>query len=475
MYAEIQYSNTTYSGTVLIVDDNSNNLGVLSECLNNTPYEILIARDGKSAIEKAIYALPNLILLDIMMPVMDGFEACKLLKEDVKTQNIPIIFMTALADIDNKIKGFNLGAVDYITKPFQKEEVIARIATHIQISKLQRKLEERNLQLSREVKKSTESQAQLKQAIENLQDVQSQLIHSEKMSSLGRMVAGIAHEINNPISFIKCNIEHLERYSLGLMSLLKLYHESFPDATTEIESKIEEIDLDFLMSDLPKLLQSMRIGSGRVNQVILNLRGFSRLDEADVKSVNIHDGLESSLMILKHRLKSSGEKSAIQVFKDYGELPPIACYSGQLNQVFLNLITNSIDALNNKRNRLSSGKENGYNSRQKDDSRESGLVKEVAQYKISSTPSIWISTKEISENKIEIRIGDNGCGIPAEIQSCLFDPFFTTKDVGEGTGLGLSISHKIIVEKHGGSLTVESIQDKMTEFIIQLPTAVLVA
>ena len=288
---------------------------------------------------------------------------------------------------------------------------------------------------------------ELEELLQELQQTQLQLVQTEKMSSLGRLVAGVAHEINNPVSFISGNVEHASNHFLDLFYLLDLYQTQYPTPTPEIEAAIEDIDLDFLAEDLPKLLKSMKVGSERLREIVLSLRNFSRLDESTVKEVDIHTGIESTLMILAHRIKSQPDRPELRVRKDYGNLPLIECYAGQLNQVFMNIFANAIDAL--------------------EDSIQLGQLKE-------RSPMISIKTAQVDPEWITIQIADNGPGIKTDIQTRLFDPFFTTKPVGKGTGLGLSISYQIICEKHGGYLLCSSEEGNGTEFIIKLPIAMQV-
>ncbi|NES69701.1 MAG: HAMP domain-containing histidine kinase, partial [Okeania sp. SIO2D1] len=284
----------------------------------------------------------------------------------------------------------------------------------------------------------------LKQLLQQLKQTQLQLIQTEKMSSLGRLVAGVAHEINNPVNFITGNIQYASKYCQELLYLLDLYQTQYPVPTPDIEAVIEEIELDFIAQDLPNLLNSMKVGGERIQEIVLSLRKFSRLDQSVVKNVDIHTGIESTLMILDHRLKAHFDRPEITLKKDYGNIPLITCHAGQLNQVFMNILSNAIDAL--------------------EDSMAVGKFKE-------RSPIIFIKTAQVDAEWITIQIADNGPGIAPDVQTRLFDPFFTTKPVGKGTGLGLSISYQIIRQKHGGYLICSSEQGKNTEFIIKLPIA----
>ncbi|MCJ8281936.1 MAG: response regulator [Rivularia sp. ALOHA_DT_140] len=320
--------------TILVVDDTHTNLKILFDLLSQQGYRVAIAKSGEEALERVESYVPHLILLDVMMPGIDGFETCERLKANPHTQDIPVIFMTALSDSANKLKGLNAGAVDYITKPIEHEEVLARIRIHLQLKNFN--------SLERMVDKRT---AELSKTLDNLKRAQVQLVQTEKMSSLGQLVAGIAHEINNPVNFIHGNLKHIQGYTLGLLELVQLYQKHFPQIPEEIQDYAEELDLEFLQEDLSKILSSMTVGSDRIRQIVLSLRNFSRLDEAEIKPVDLHQGIESTLLILQHRLKNGPETSTIEVIRKYGELPMVDCYPGKLNQVFMNILANSIDAL----------------------------------------------------------------------------------------------------------------------------------
>jgi signal transduction histidine kinase len=303
-------------------------------------------------------------------------------------------------------------------------------------------LEEYSHELERRVDERT---LDLKQALHDLKETQSQLIHTEKMSSLGQMVAGVAHEVNNPINFIHGNITYVSEYSHALLELLELYDREYPEKKLTILDKIEELDIEFIKEDFTRLLYSIKNGSTRVREIVLSLRNFSRLDESDMKAVNLHEGIDNTLMILGGKLKAASKYKAVEIIKNYGKLPMIECYAGQMNQVFMNIISNAIDALNSTKNTKVSDEE------RKD-------------------AKIIITTEYIElESQARITIADNGIGIPQNIQSKLFDPFFTTKPVGEGTGLGLAISYQIVVEKHKGTLACFSEPGKGTQFHIEIP------
>lgn len=302
---------------------------------------------------------------------------------------------------------------------------------------LEMRVEERTQELSQKNQQLLQTHNQLNQALQNLQQAQVQLIQTEKMSSLGQLVAGVAHEINNPLNFISNNIEHANNHTQELLELVNLYQRQYPNPAPIIQEHIEAIDFDFIVEDIAKILASMKMGAERMNQLVLSLRNFSRLDEAEVKPVNIYEGIESTLLILNHQLKHG-----IEVIKQYEDLPLVECYPAQLNQVFMNILQNAIDALET----------------------------ETEQH----NKQIVIKTQRVAPNQIKVQIRDNGSGIPAKIKAKIFDPFFTTKGMGKGTGLGLSIGYQII-NKHQGKIEVNSQLGEGTEFAIYLPIKQLVS
>ena len=398
---------------ILVVDDHAATRLLLKRQLQQGEYDVTVATDGSQALQLAVQHHPALIICDWMMPAVDGLEVCRRIKADPELTATFFILLTSKGELADRVQGLDAGADDFLSKPVEPSELLARVRAGLRLHQSQ-------LQLSR-------ANQQLSKALQELQQTQVQLIQSEKMSSLGQLVAGIAHEINNPISFIHGNLNYANKYVQDLISFVRLYR-NYP--IPEIEAEAEAIELEFAISDLGKIFDSMKIGAERIRDIVLSLRNFSRLDEAEMKVVDIHEGIDSTLWILQHRLQT------IEIIKEYGDLPEIECYPGQLNQVFLNILNNAIDALTQKQN-----------------------------------PSNWIAvrTSLLDNQHVAIAIADNGIGIePANIKK-IFDPFFTTKSVGYGKGLGLTIGYKIVVEKHGGDLQCFSEFGNGTQLTISLP------
>ena len=421
---------------ILVVDDTPANLEVIIETLSSAQYNVSAVTSGKRALKQLQRNSPSLILLDIQMPEMDGFETCRQIKENPDTANIPIIFITALSDTESIVKGFSLGAVDYLTKPFREAELLARVQTHLKLHILTEQLEE-------QVNHRT---AELNTALEQVQQSKLQLVQQEKMSALGSLVAGVAHEINNPVGFLNGSISNSKEYLQDFFGYLELYQQQYPLVTPALQEKAEEIDLDYLLDDFPKMLNSMQHACDRISKISTNLRTFVRTNDSQKVSANLNDGIDSTLLLLKYRLKKTNHRSAIHVVKHYSTLPPINCFPDQLNQVFMNILANAIDAFDEEAQQI------------------------FGETLDAESQTITIKTDYLSNsNRIQVKIQDNGKGMLPEIKSKIFEHLFTTKGTGKGTGLGLAIAHQIIAETHGGSIQVTSEVDQGTEFCIHLP------
>jgi two-component system NtrC family sensor kinase len=309
-------------------------------------------------------------------------------------------------------------------------------------------LEQRNLYLEQKVKELTQDlqdrDLQVYETLTKFKKIQEHLLQVEKMAMLGQMVAGISHEINNPINFIYGNLPYVEEHIHALLQVLAAYQDAYPNPSKPVENTLVEAELDFVLEDLPRLIDSMKLGAERIRELVLNLRSFYRLDEAQMKQADINVGIENTLVILQNRYKQK-----IEIIRHFGEIPPVECHINQLNQVFMNLLSNAIDALLAK------------------DCCEQNLKRETQ----NSWPQkqITISTELQGSNRVMIKILDNGVGMTSEVQKHIFDPFFTTKPIGIGTGLGLSISQQIIKETHGGDIYCLSTPDQGTTFVVELP------
>ncbi|HIK31222.1 MAG TPA: response regulator [Oscillatoriales cyanobacterium M59_W2019_021] len=613
---------------ILIADDAPANLSWLAQILSGAGYSVRVATSGAMALRAIQSSLPDLILLDVRMPDTNGYAICQMLKTRETTRDIPVIFLSELSQTLDKMKAFEVGGVDYLTKPFEPTEILARIEHHLERRRLQQQFREQNRQLREqnaqlqlllnmtkatseapdfdaalevvlsqicqaidwscgeawaidrktnrlscsrgwyadsgfkcdatpetpnltfaigeglpgrvwssqqpewiedltreernpcfhcqtepltpvktalgvpilghqsvlavlvffstkplppnerlmqlvsivasqvgsaierkrsevELRRSqTQSKAQTQRLLELLDDLQraqAQLFEREKMSSLGTLMAGIAHEINSPVSFIYSNIAPAIQSATDLLDLLALYQTYYPNPVVPIRDKIAKIRLDNLKSEFPKLLRAIREGANRISEIVLSLRVFSRGDRAQTQKFDLQQGIESTLMLLQNRLRNPKNSQEIQVVREYGEIPPIECYPGQLNQVFMNLLNNAIDAIEEKM--------------------QTANADFIPQIRITTEVdrTMASATQPHGEPQVKIRILDNGSGIPSQVQNRLFEPFFTTKSSSKGTGLGLAISYSIVVEQHRGLLTFQSQPGEGTQMTIQLP------
>ncbi len=426
---------------IIIVDDEPTVHQVTKLALKNfvfdgkpiTFFSAYSSQDAKELI--AAHADTALILLDVVMDTSDaGLQLVKYIREELNNKLVRIILRTGQpgeAPEESVIIDYDINDYKHKVELTRQKLITTTIAA---------------LRSYRDFTIIEEQSIKLTQLLETLQTTQLQLVQSEKMSALGNLVAGIAHEINNPIGFVAGNLKMAQQYVEDLFGLIELYQKNYPNPEPEIDEQIEEIDLEYLRDDLPKLFNSLKIGSDRIRNISTSLRTFSRGDTDNKTLFNIHEGIDSTILILRHRLRASESHPAINIIKNYADLPLINCYSGQLNQVFMNLLANAIDAL--------------------EESNQGKSFEEIED----NLNQIEITTSLTADKKsVVIKIADNGLGISEELQQRIFDNLFTTKAVGKGTGLGLSIARQIIVEKHEGSLNFNSEIGKGTEFIIEIP------
>ncbi len=406
---------------ILVVDDDLGNLGALGRLLHPY-YDVLAAPNGERALQIALgNPKPDLILLDVLMPDMDGYDVIVRLRDNPVTRDIPVIFATGLDSAEDEERGLELGAVDYIAKPYRPPIVLARVRTQLEFKRARDKLLNQNSSL----------EAELAKRLQENQQVQFQLLQSEKLAAIGQLAAGITHEINNPVGFVASNLSALDSYLRDIFMLLDAYEalEKSGTADTAVLAKIRALkqskEIDFVRDDIGQLISESRQGIARVTSIVSDLKNFSRAEKNDWQWADLHSGLDSTLNIVWNEIKYH-----CTLHKDYGSLPRVYCLPSQINQVFMNLLVNAAQAVPDK-------------------------------------GEIFIRTGQAGEEAF-VAIEDTGIGIPAENLPRLFEPFFTTKPVGKGTGLGLSISYGI-VQKHGGRIEVASTHGKGTTFTVWLP------
>ncbi len=460
------------TSTILVVDDRVENLKLMSEFLIGAGFEVLVAKSGKRAIGILEQNSPDIILLDVMMPELNGFEVCQHLKTWEKTEDIPIILMSALDDFSNpteKIKGLRLGAVDYISKPIQLEEVLMRIQLHIKLSTLTKELQEKNKQLEQEVEERKQRETELRRT-------QAQLVDSATLENLGRLVSGFAHEINNPIGILYGNVSYAHQYFHDLAELFNLYQQAYPQPTPEILKFSQEIDLAFLQEDWSQLMRSMEGNVDRIRHMVNAFKNFTRLEESYLKPVDLNESIDNMLLMLQHRLRSAVGRPEIKVIKDYTLIPKVSGYASQLNQVWMCLLNNAIDSL--ELSYASDGSDREHEEpptitirteiEPSVPSQQSSSQESSSQQSSSQQSSSQQSPNEYAETAI-VKIIHNGFGSKDDLGQKLFDPFSSSKPSGKGMGLGLFLSRRIIEEQHHGNIHFISVPARGTELTVEIP------
>lgn len=410
---------------ILVVDDDITTQLLLQDLLESEGHEVLVASHGVEGFAQATQHRPNLMVCDWMMPQLDGLELCRRVKQNPQLEATFLILLTARENLSDRVCGLDAGADDFISKPLETEELLARVRAGLRLNHYHQ---------------------QLSQSLQELQTTQSQLIQSEKMSSLGRLVGGIAHEINNPISFIYGNLAHVEDYTQTLSDLVRSLRDDESFSREQFLERLDELDFDFAVEDLESLLCSMKHGSERIREIVTSLQEFSSKDRQGIHDIDLHHALELSLSMLQPRYTDDNGLRSLDIERQYGELPSVKGHISPINQALFNLLENAIDALLARSQQANSAA-------------------------TSWTPKLAIATRAIDERWVELIISDNGIGIDDQINSKMFDPFFTTKPVGQGKGLGLSVSYQIIVQQHEGQLTYRTSEPDLTHFIVRLPVS----
>jgi len=411
--------------SIMVVDDTTANLDLLDDILSKKYEKIRLFTDGNFAFKSALSDPPDIILLDVMMPQIDGYELGLKIKANRVLSDIPIIFISAKSETLDKVKAFQSGGVDYITKPFHIPEVMARVETHLRLGKYRAELEEKNNKLN--------------ETLKSLKEAQSQLIQAKTLSSLGTLTAGIAHEINNPVNAINSSGIALGKIIRKFLALIEIYDKLRTENTDSIleEAAIfkKEISYSEITEGVEQLLRNIDVASNRTIEIVRSLKTFTHMGRNEKEAIDIHENIESTLILLNQRIKDR-----IRVTKHFGNIPKVKCFPGKINQVFVNILANAVDALENKI-----------------------IIGEPAEIEIKTSLAA-----DQEKPSVNIEFSDSGAGVPEDIKEKIFDPFFTTKDVGQGTGLGLSISYGII-KSHGGNISIGTNRVGGAVFILNLP------
>ncbi len=395
---------------------------VIEELLSGEGHQVRVATDLQDCLDLARQMSPDLLIWDGTSPIIEWLDVCRLLRTDRELASVYVILLAAPDQFD--AEKLDVLVDDFVLKPIVKQELLGRVRAGL---------------------RSRELRSQFERSQQKLQQSHHQILQNEKMSNLGELVSGIAHEINNPITFIYSNLTYVQTYVADLSELLRMYQKQLINPCQEILQKQQDMDVDFMLADLLKIVSSMRTGSDRIRQIILSVQEFSRSDQSGWQLFDVSDGLENTLLLLQHRLPAREGRRDIKVVREYGNLPQIECYAGQLNQAFLNMINYAIDVLEESSQQLNES--------------------EVSKFK----PVISIRTQVIGNQQICIEITDNGMAISEDVNTQEFDPFFVAKPAMETSNLGLSISYGIIVEQHKGKLKCFSEEGKGTQFRIELP------
>ena len=422
---------------ILIVDDTLQNIQVLGTILREQGYQLNVAQDGVQALKQVAKVIPDLILLDIMMPKMDGFETCRRLKEHSKTREIPVIFLTAKVETDDLVKGFELGAVDYITKPFQATELLKRVQTHLELALLRKDLEQRVTERTEELR---QAHVQVEREHEERLERERQLAQAQKLEAIGQLTAGIGHEFNSPLQFISSNIEFLTDIFGELRDALQHYARLMEhckdDSLTavllqEIDEALGEIDFAYIVEEIPRALEKAKGGISRVSRIVQAMKDISQPGTQGKVEVDLNEIVESATIVSRNEWKDAADLEFIR----NDSLPKVPCLPGEFSQAIVHLMVNAAQAIAAKGS-------------------EKGLI---------------AVTMLLDGDRVEVRVADTGTGIPEAIRSKIFDPFFTTREVGKGTGTGLSVARDVIVNKLGGEITIETEIGKGTTFVVRLP------